>query len=1034
MIDILQEEYQITEFYYDPYHDDSSVYDSLQGRHFDVVVCWQILPPRHILNEKISFKKGVFFPMYDGGPRNDSPQWNEYRDFLIINFSKTMHQDCLSIGLSSRYIQYFPKPVDVQNWGDRNSVFFWNRIEPINMNTVADLLSQSGVRHLHLHKALDPSQKFKKLSRNWNVEIAESTWYDDKNDMLADIDKSALYIAPRLYEGIGMSFLEAMARGRCVIAPDLPTMNEYIENGVTGLLYDPEAPAAISLDKVEIIQKNAAEYIRNGYLKWEKKKKEILSWIEAEREYKPVLLFDATVLMNGLCNGAGRTGIYFVAYNIFRKLLKSEKFSVAAYCGSDHVSRLKTAFDRFFPEHTITILSEKSDFSSVNAFFSPIFRTPACLTDTPWIAKSTVLYDLITIFYPEWFKNNEQKWVQELLDSLNDKDSYFAISHCTKKDFLDYAKGLAEEQVTVIPLAANEKFYPCTDSAILESTRKKYGMPAKPYILSLSSLEPRKNLKTAVKAFISFKKDHPEDDLVFVLCGAKWKGFDSELAQEIPELKNFNSDIIMTGYVDDEDLAALYSGAEFFVYDSLYEGFGLPPLEAMQCGTPVIASNATSVPEVVGNAGILVDPSSVEELEKAIALLRANAELRQEMKAKGIERAALFSWDKCVDIVEETLLKKISGELPAVSVVTCLGQNGNLCEEELEKCLTSVHFQQYRGKIEHVVHGPEKKEELSGLLADYVAKGWVRYVQEKEGSLATAASLAEGEYIVFLSPKDRLSNCQAIALCARSAMLEKADCVYTDVVMHFPDGQEPRYGDGTDFLPFGWHQNHRALFVKRSHAQDFTTLSELLVRMFAGNAHTVYVNIDLVNTDVSCDHGLSFLCADFYTWIGRRNGLSREECVALANGSFRTLPREHIHKICSKLPLARWSSAVLSEYYRSASNESSTESFSTSFPELQEKRLGSFFARLAKYRLLSHIGSRKSKRRYKEKLTIARKKVIPARKTKVYVLGIPLMERVRFSNMESWNLFGGYPLFTSTYTSGRRTYSVLGIRLFKFKK
>ena len=103
-------------------------------------------------------------------------------------------------------------------------------------------------------------------------------------------------------------------------------------------------------------------------------------------------------------------------------------------------------------------------------------------------------------------------------------------------------------------------------------------------------------------------------------------------------------------------------------------------------------------------------------------------------------------------------------------------------------------------------------------------------------------------------------------------------------------------------------------------------------------------------------------------------------------------------------------------------------------PELQEKHLGSFFARLAKYRLLSHIGSRKSKRRYKEKLTIAGEKVIPARKTKVYVLGIPLMERVRFSNMESWNLFGVYPLFTSTYTSGRRTYSVLGIRLLKFKK
>ena len=112
--------------------------------------------------------------MYDGCPSMDSPLWNEYKDFLIINFSKTMHLNCLSLGLISRYIQYFPEPVDVKNWGKEDSVFFWNRIEHININTVAELLASSHISHLHLHKALDPGHTFIKLNKKWN-----SSGYDD---------------------------------------------------------------------------------------------------------------------------------------------------------------------------------------------------------------------------------------------------------------------------------------------------------------------------------------------------------------------------------------------------------------------------------------------------------------------------------------------------------------------------------------------------------------------------------------------------------------------------------------------------------------------------------------------------------------------------------------------------------------------------------------------------------------------------------------------------------------------------------------
>ncbi|MDR2641170.1 MAG: glycosyltransferase family 4 protein, partial [Planctomycetaceae bacterium] len=114
--------------------------------------------------------------------------------------------------------------------------------------------------------------------------------------------------------------------------------------------------------------------------------------------------------------------------------------------------------------------------------------------------------------------------------------------------------------------------------------------------------------------------------------------------------------IIFTGYVEDDDLPFLYSGASCFCYMSIYEGFGLPPLEAMQCGTPVITSNTSSLPEVVGDAGIMLDPHDVEGLVDAFTHIISNEKLRQEMIAKGLEQAKKFSWDRCVDLIVEKII------------------------------------------------------------------------------------------------------------------------------------------------------------------------------------------------------------------------------------------------------------------------------------------------------------------------------------------------------------------------------------------
>jgi glycosyltransferase involved in cell wall biosynthesis len=155
--------------------------------------------------------------------------------------------------------------------------------------------------------------------------------------------------------------------------------------------------------------------------------------------------------------------------------------------------------------------------------------------------------------------------------------------------------------------------------------------------------------------FFRLLSEHPNLDVNLVLAGSR-----RFIAGEMFEpYQQFNSRIIYTGYIADEDLSALYSGATAFIFPSLYEGFGLPPLEAMSCGTPVISSNRTSLPEVVGDAGIMVDPKDEDELCQAMLNLLKDNNLVQELREKGFERSKNFSWTKCtadtVDVYKSVL-------------------------------------------------------------------------------------------------------------------------------------------------------------------------------------------------------------------------------------------------------------------------------------------------------------------------------------------------------------------------------------------
>jgi glycosyltransferase involved in cell wall biosynthesis len=236
-------------------------------------------------------------------------------------------------------------------------------------------------------------------------------------------------------------------------------------------------------------------------------------------------------------------------------------------------------------------------------------------------------------------------------------DYFFSNSMATRNDYKRLFPIVSDDNSSVIYLAADSMFTPKNEISELERIKKKYNLPQnKKYVFSLCTLEPRKNLLRAVKCFLIFLEKNKIDDLVWVMGGSAWVTFIETLKKECA---TWNPDVIIrAGYVDDDDLPVLYGNAEWFVYTSQYEGFGLPPLEAMQCGCPVITSNNSSLPEVVGDAGIMIDWDSDEQHVEAYEKYYFNEELRNDFGHRAQARAKMFSWEKTVDKIVDVMKER----------------------------------------------------------------------------------------------------------------------------------------------------------------------------------------------------------------------------------------------------------------------------------------------------------------------------------------------------------------------------------------
>lgn len=252
------------------------------------------------------------------------------------------------------------------------------------------------------------------------------------------------------------------------------------------------------------------------------------------------------------------------------------------------------------------------------------------------------IHDLSFEHLPETFKRRSQMQLRlTVRQSARKASQVIAPSEHGRNDIID-TYGLSPEKVTAIPLAAAAHFAPVKDAKELQRVRQTYGMEGN-YILSVGSIQPRKNLNRLIAAYSSLRHTLPEGKLPQLIVVGKLAWLYEETVRAISE-QGLEKSIILTGYVPERDLPALYSGALCFVYPSYFEGFGLPPLEAMKCGTAVIVGYRTSLPEVVGEAGLLVDPFDIESIAAAIGKVINDSDFRSQLIVKGLERARLFDW------------------------------------------------------------------------------------------------------------------------------------------------------------------------------------------------------------------------------------------------------------------------------------------------------------------------------------------------------------------------------------------------------
>jgi glycosyltransferase involved in cell wall biosynthesis len=280
-----------------------------------------------------------------------------------------------------------------------------------------------------------------------------------------------------------------------------------------------------------------------------------------------------------------------------------------------------------------------------DVLFAPNFVPP------PTRSRRVVLtvHDLAFKRFPETAPHATRRWLSRLEGSLGRASQVIAVSEQTRRDLLESYPGATArlaDRLTVVPLGVDTEFFRPADADHVEGVRRRFAIDG-PFLLSLGGIEPRKNIPSLIRAYASLPED-VRPTLVIAGPVAPWNPEGWDLVRPVLDAlpPGVRGRVIVTGYVSEQEKVALLSGAEALVYPSLYEGFGLPVLEAMACDTPVLTSKVSALPDTAGGAALLIDPNDTEDIAAGMERLLTDTGLRERLRAAGTARTATFNWDE----------------------------------------------------------------------------------------------------------------------------------------------------------------------------------------------------------------------------------------------------------------------------------------------------------------------------------------------------------------------------------------------------
>jgi glycosyltransferase involved in cell wall biosynthesis len=475
-----------------------------------------------------------------------------------------------------------------------------------------------------------------------------------------------VYLNTSVGEAFGLSTVEAMKYGKPVVVSKVRGNIDLVDENNTGLFFQLNEPSAM-IEKIEILRndKEFYESLSRNALETVKKRFDLRQMLQKTRELYTSLMPDLSVNKNiriginaskyfGINTGVGR-----YTSNLCNSISK-DKYgndyyfylpgrSSSSTCWNDMKGAQLNEKGIFLQNNTLRILWEQIFLPiKIRKDMLDLFHyTDHAMSLTQRMHPVVItVHDIAYIRFPDLLNKTRQIYKKYILNSSIRKASVIiADSHSTKRDIIEFFK-VDEERIKVIHLGVESRFRPIKN---VEGYRTRNNLPSK-MILNIGTLEPRKNVVTLIKAFKKLQ-ERGRQDYILVIAGEKGWLY-KKIFEEIKS-SGMEQSIRILGVISDEDLPLLYNCADLFVYPSLYEGFGLPPLEAMACGVPIITSNTSSLPEVVGNAGIMVDPNDIESLSEEMYKVLNDKELKHRMSRDGLKRSKMFTWEKMVKEVLE---------------------------------------------------------------------------------------------------------------------------------------------------------------------------------------------------------------------------------------------------------------------------------------------------------------------------------------------------------------------------------------------